>query len=93
MSAADKADEVARRCMPVSGSEWPLSEHGYAIAVGHAANVIRNEFPIALSTSDLHRIRQWFNSLEDTNPAYVDAGDRDLYRKIIDVLRARNEWK
>ena len=89
----DKADEVARRCLPESGSEWPLSDHGYAIALGHAATVIRTEYPIALSTADLHRLRQWFNSMQDTNASYIESGDLDLYRQVLDVLRARSEWK
>lgn len=46
-----------------------------------------------LTTSDLHRLRQWFNSMEDTNPAYVEDGDRELYRRILIELQQRpSEW-
>jgi catechol-2,3-dioxygenase len=46
-----------------------------------------------LSTADLHRIRQWFNSMQDTNPAYIEDDDYALYNKVLAVLSARGEWK
>ena len=46
-----------------------------------------------LSTADLHTFRQWFNSMQDTNPAYIEDADRALYDRVVAVLRDRSEWK
>lgn len=35
-----KALELANRVIPQAGSEWPLSDMGRAIAVGHANNIL-----------------------------------------------------
>lgn len=42
-----------------------------------------------LTTTDLDRLRQWFNSMEDTNPKYVEAEDRELYARILVELAQR----
>lgn len=85
--------ELAKRIVPSAGSEYPLSEIGHAIAVGHAVDALRADAPLLLSTADMHRLRQWFNSMQDTNPAYVEDGDRVLYNRLLAVLRERSEWK
>jgi hypothetical protein len=51
----DRADEIAHKVIPAAGSEWPLSKHGRAIAVGHAANLIRAELAAARE-ADAHTI-------------------------------------
>lgn len=87
--AVDKADEMARRIMPLPGSEWPLSEHGYAIALGHAAAIIRCE--VLFTTLELDTLRQWFNCIEDVNPKFLEQPDRALGAKISAMLNARRE--
>lgn len=42
-----------------------------------------------LTTSDLDRLRQWFNSMQDTNPKYIEDADRELYRRIMVELAQR----
>lgn len=37
------ANEIAHRVLPDAGSEWPLTEHGRIIALGHAAAIIQAE--------------------------------------------------
>jgi len=83
-------NEIARRIMPSPGSEWPLSDHGYAVAVGHAIDVLRAEAPMLLSTTDLDRLRQWLDAMRDTNPAYIEDGDRVIYNRILSVLSERS---
>ena len=39
---------------------------------------------------DLNRLRQWFNSMEDTNPNYVEEADRELNERIMKELRVMN---
>lgn len=39
----DRATEIAKRIIPAAGSEWPLSQMGYAVVIGHAANIIKAE--------------------------------------------------
>ena len=85
--------DLARRIVPSAGSEYPMTDVGHAIALGHAVDVLRADAPLLLSTADMHRLRQWFNSMQDTNPAYVEDDDRALYNRILAVLRDRSEWK
>lgn len=85
--------DLAKRIIPTEGSEYPLSAHGRAVAVGYAVDILSAEAPLLLSTADLHRLRQWFNSMQDTNPAYVEDDDRALYNRVLAVLRNRSEWK
>ncbi|WP_049849519.1 hypothetical protein [Trabulsiella odontotermitis] len=43
--------------------------------------------PVALVPGDFNRLRQWFNSMEDTNPKYIEDADRELYDRILKVCR------
>jgi len=36
-----------------------------------------------ITQSEADRLRQWFNSLQDVNPNYIETGDRDLYERIL----------
>lgn len=38
----DKATELAHRIIPLADSEWPMTPEGRAIAVEHAATIIRS---------------------------------------------------
>ncbi|MDP8745345.1 hypothetical protein ABTW57_06160 [Serratia sp. SM59] len=38
------------------------------------------------SAEELNLFRQWFNSMEDTNPAYIQPSDQSLYRKVLALL-------
>jgi hypothetical protein len=46
----------------------------------------RQVVKVRFSRDDLDRMRQWFNSMEDTNPKFIEAGDRDLYARIMSAL-------
>ena len=41
------------------------------------------------SKEELNRIRQWFDSLQDTNPKYLEAGDYELARRVYEHLGMR----
>lgn len=54
----DHATEIAHRIIPASGTEWPLSEMGRAIALEHGANIIRAEL-----LSEIERLRNTLTSV------------------------------
>ena len=41
----------------------------------------------AFSKEELNLFRQWFNSVEDLSPAYLEKSDCDLYRKIMELMK------
>jgi uncharacterized protein YjaZ len=46
-----------------------------------------NNYAVHVFTKDeLRLFRQWFNSLEDVNPRYLEADDRALHDKIMVYL-------
>jgi hypothetical protein len=45
---------------------------------------------LQLSPAELDLVRQWFNSLEDTNPKFLDAADRALMAKIRPAIQSDN---
>ncbi len=53
------------------------------------APLYRNMF--SFSHDELDLLRQWFNSMEDTNPKYILEMDRELYRKIKAALNHGGE--
>jgi len=40
-----------------------------------------------LSENQLHTVRQWFNSIEDTNQQFLNLADYTLYVEIMNELR------
>lgn len=42
-----------------------------------------------LSKDELHRIRQWFDAVQDTNPQYLERGDFLLARRLYEALEMR----
>lgn len=39
------------------------------------------------SKEELNLFRQWFNSMEDVNPKYVEPRDRELYARLMEILK------
>ena len=39
---------------------------------------------------EIELLKQWFNSMEDTNFAYIEEGDRVLYAKITKALEKQD---
>jgi hypothetical protein len=42
-----------------------------------------------LTNAELELVRQWFNAVQDANPAYLGADDYILARQIYEMLRIR----
>jgi hypothetical protein len=42
----------------------------------------RHDPQMEISGNDLHRVRQWFDAIQDTNPAYLEIGDFVLAKRI-----------
>lgn len=81
----DRATEIAHRVMPSTGSEWPLSAHGRAVAVGHAASIIQAEM------SDLHsRIEELETRIVGLEAMLCDAQEEVGGLKA--ALREIAEW-
>ena len=36
-----------------------------------------------LSTNEINLVRQWFNSIQDVNPNYLQKADNELYLKVL----------
>lgn len=69
-------------------SRCPVCNHkgiGETELFTHSAPSIPGEW-----LNDLNRLRQWFNSMEDTNPNYVEEADRELNERIMKELRVMN---
>lgn len=72
----DRATEIAHRVLPAAGAEWPLSEMGRAIAVEHAAAIIRNE--LATAPDVLVKVKQLPNGQGLPLPAKAHASDAGI---------------
>jgi hypothetical protein len=46
-----------------------------------------------IEKDELNRIRQWFDAVDDLNPAYLEAADRDLMSKIMAALGMTEQWQ
>lgn len=53
---------------------------------------MRTMLLMRLTSDELHLLRQWFNSMEDTNPKYIEDRDRDLYGRILEELKRRSQF-
>lgn len=51
----------------------------------------QNSGKFQITVNEGHRIRQWFNSLQDTNPGYLEPEDSALFNKILQWLQKENE--
>lgn len=43
------------------------------------------------STEELNIFRQWFNSVSDTNPKYLEQRDKRLYEKVLRLMKASQQ--
>lgn len=48
---------------------------------------------MTLLPSELNLVRQWFNCIEDVNPAFLEARDKRLAARIAAYLSARKSAK
>jgi hypothetical protein len=39
------------------------------------------------SREDMNLFRQWFNSIQDTNPKYIEQKDSELYARVMERLK------
>ena len=39
------------------------------------------------SKEEINLFRQWFDAMQDLNPAYIEKSDCDLYRKVMERLK------
>ena len=67
----DRATEIAHRIIPDAGSEWPLSEHGRAVVLSRAADIIRAE--IEQLRDALQAAEKTYAALERNRTHVVDA--------------------
>jgi hypothetical protein len=58
---------------------------------GHGWIDVKQEPLVRLSdtftTEEINLFRQWFNSISDTNPGYVEQSDRDLHTKLMGMMK------
>jgi hypothetical protein len=88
----DRATEIAHRVLPAAGSEWPMSAHGRAIALEHAANIIRAELDAEREACAklADEQEQVFASPEyATGQPFSSAGERFACRAVAKAIRAR----
>lgn len=64
----------------------PPFGHGW-IDVKRVGLVREDEVEAQFTPRELNNFRQWFNCITDTNPNYIDQVDRDLYAKLMEILK------
>ena len=72
----DKATELAHRIVPLADSEWPMTPEGRAIAVEHAATIIRSA--LAAEREECAKVADRYRELS------CEAADKALERGDID---------
>jgi hypothetical protein len=64
----------------------PPFGHGW-IDVKRVGLVREDEVEVQFSREELDLFRQWFNSITDTNPNFIEQKDRDLYTKVMGLTK------
>ena len=91
-SKMDKATELAHRIIPLADSEWPMTPEGRAIAVEHAATIIRSA--LADECEQCARVAEDFeaqvrNKITKTVDMQGDFGAIYASKGIAAAIRAR----
>lgn len=71
----DLATQIAHRAIPAAGSEWPLTSHGRAIALAHAASIIQDALDAVVAKTIEATAEGIAQSFDDNGTQHVLCSD------------------